>query len=176
MITFKKIWNDRSAAAAAEMALVAPLLLIIIVGSIETGNYFLSEHILVKGLRDGARYAARQGFTNFSACSGQVPTPGTAGSPFENTKLLVRKGSLNSSDADRLPNWTAGTTSFDVTLTCSAQPGGQPYQGIYKNSAGGAPVVTVSATVPYRPVMPVFGSSSLGLKLNAKQQASVMGI
>jgi hypothetical protein len=61
-------------------------------------------------------------------------------------------------------------------MTCAAATGGQSMSGIYKNNPGGAPVVMVSATVPYRPVMPVFGSSSLGLKLNGTQQASVMGI
>jgi Flp pilus assembly protein TadG len=174
MMTFRKLWKDRSAAAAAEMALVAPLLLVLLVGAIETGNYFLSEHVLVKGVRDGARYAARQSFFIYPACTGG--SQNITGTTYNNTKLLVRKGSLNSADRDRIANWTHGGTVFTLELKCTANTSGQNVQGIYKERPGGAPIVTVSATVPYRPVMPVFGSSSLGLKLNAKQQASVMGI
>ena len=175
MMTLKNIWNDRSAAAAAEMALVAPLLLIVLVGAIETGNYFLSEHVLVKGVRDGARYAARQSFFIYPACTGGSQNI-TAGTTYDNTKLLVRKGSLNAADRDRIANWTDGGTAFTLELKCTPITSGQNVRGIYKEMPLGAPIVTVSATVPYRPVMPVFGSSSLGLTLNAKQQASVMGI
>ena len=32
-------------------------------GAVELGNYFLNEHSLVKAVRDGARYAARQDFS-----------------------------------------------------------------------------------------------------------------
>jgi Flp pilus assembly protein TadG len=174
MTGVRKLWRNSRGAAAAEMAMVAPLLLIILVGSVETGNYFLSEHTLVKGLRDGARYAARQSFTSYPACT--TGSQSITGTTYDNTRLLVRKGSLNSADADRLPNWTAAGTTFSVDMTCKATTGTQTMSGIYRNNPGGAPVVTVTATVPYRPVMPVFGSSSLGLKLNGTQQASVMGI
>ena len=47
------------AAAAAEMALVVPLLVILMFGSFELGRYFLDEHVVVKAVRDGARYASR---------------------------------------------------------------------------------------------------------------------
>jgi hypothetical protein len=55
------------AAAAAEMALVMPLLLTILFSLVEAGNYFYTEHVLVKAVRDGARYAGRQDFSFFSA-------------------------------------------------------------------------------------------------------------
>jgi hypothetical protein len=61
---------DCRGAAAAEMALVLPLLLIILFGSLELGNYFMNEHTLVKAVRDGARFAGRQTFTNYTSCSG----------------------------------------------------------------------------------------------------------
>ena len=53
----RRLARDVHAAAAAELALVLPLLLIIMFGSFEIGNYFLNEHILVKAVRDGARVA-----------------------------------------------------------------------------------------------------------------------
>lgn len=181
MTRIARLFRDRGGSAAAEMALVLPLLLILFIGAVEMGNYFYNEHILVKGLRDGARYAGRQGFLNYNGCSGSVPTPGTAGSPFENTRSIVRTGRV-SGGSDRLPNWTAAGTSFTATITCTTTSGGLTLTGIYrdnKNGAGalvGAPVVTVSATLPYRPLFAAYVFPSIGLTLNASQQAAVMGI
>ena len=63
MSCFRRIRKENSGAAAAEMALVLPLLLVIMFGSFEIGHFFYSAHIANKGVRDGARYAARQNFT-----------------------------------------------------------------------------------------------------------------
>jgi Flp pilus assembly protein TadG len=154
--------------AAAELALVLPLLLIIMFGSFEIGNYFRNEHILVKAVRDGARFAARQNFDNYTACSGAVSDP-----LLTNTRNVVKTG-VTSGGTDRLPSWTAATIS--VTMTCATTAGGQSMTGIYKGRSSGAPTVTVSATVPYTPVLHSFGFSGIGMNLNASQQAAVMGI
>lgn len=160
--------RDQRGAAAAEMALVMPMLLVIMIGSVELGNFFYNEHILVKAVRDGARYAARQSFSNYS-CSG---APG--GTVVADTQALVRK-SLLSGGTDRL----AGIQNADITLTtsCKTTQGGQSMTGIYRGAANGAPIVTVSATVDYAPVIgAAFGFSGVGLHLNASQQAAVMGL
>lgn len=171
------LWDER-AVAAAEMALVTPLLLALMMGSAELGNYFYSEHKLVKAVRDGARYAARQQFSNFTACSGEVPTAGTSGTVFENTKLLVRKGSLDSTAADLLPDWADAT--FDATMTCKTSlddgsGGNYALGGIYANVS--APTVLVSASLPYQSILgTAFGFSGIGLTLNATQSAAVAGL
>lgn len=173
---------DRSGAAAAELALITPLLLALLMGSAEVGNYFYSEHKLVKGVRDGARYAARQSFSNYDACSGDVPTPGESGTVHENTKLIVRKGTLDSSAPDLLPNWDDDDSEFEVTMTCIASlddGAGGTYNlgGLYANSATGAPTVLVSASLPYRPIVgSMFGFSGLGFPINATQTAAVAGL
>ena len=56
--------SDVRGAAAAEMALVLPLLILIMFGSFEMGNFFWESHIANKAVRDGARFAARQNFTD----------------------------------------------------------------------------------------------------------------
>lgn len=176
--------QDVSAAAAVEMALVAPLLLIIMFGSVELGNYFLDEHELVKAVRDGARFAARQDFSNYTSCSGSLPTPGTTGSAYENTKLIVQKGALDTTASDLIPNWS--TATFSATISCVASANGQDMLGIYKNRLGGtcngsaangcAQLITVNATVNYRPVLGVYGFTGSGLTINATSQAAVTGI
>lgn len=164
---------DRRGSAAAEMALVMPLLLVIMIGSVELGHFMYSEHILTKAVRDGARYAARQGFTNYD-CSGETST-----AVRDNTRELVQTMLLSGGD-DRMVNWAA--TTIQVTETCKSTASGisstENMSGIYDElSLGGAPIVTVSATVPYSPVIGApFGFSGGGLNLNARQEAAVMGI
>jgi Flp pilus assembly protein TadG len=170
------IHRDRHGAAAAEMALVAPLLLAIMLGSVELGSFFYNEHILVKAVRDGARYAARQSFSYYgtgSACAS--PTDATM---IGNVRALVRT-SLLSAGSDRF----ADIQDSDITLsaTCATNATGvsstENMVGIYKGRSIGAPVVTVSATVDYAPVIgAAFGFSGVGLHLNASEQAAVQGI
>ena len=170
--------RDSRGAAAAEMALVLPLLLVIMFGSIELGNYFMNEHSLVKAVRDGSRFAARQSFSNYTACSG---APG--GTVVADTQNVVMRGYLSGGSI-----LTPNIESDDITLevTCVPSAGGQEMLGIYRSrfgstcdsaSANGcAQTIRVSAEVTYRPVISAFGFTGAGLSLNASSQAAVMGI
>jgi hypothetical protein len=158
------------------MALVTPLLLVLLVGSVELGHYFYSEHKLVEAARDGARFAARQRFSNYTACTGSPPQ-----TVIDDTKKMVRKGSLDNSATDLLPNWDAAGTTFSVTMTCvatlNAAGNSVAPSGIYEGMAGGAPAVSVDASLPYLPVIGgAFGFSGIGLRLNASQRAAVAGL
>ena len=165
-------------AAAVEIALVAPLLLAILCGSVEIGNYFMNQHTLVTGVRDGARFAARQAFGQYTGCGGTATAVPTTVS--DNTKLLVRKGSLDSSASDLLPNWASGTATFTVTMVCNTTAGGVTMEGIYSGNSvgtvGAAPTVLVTARLPYRPILSSFGWRGVGYYLNASQEAAVAGI
>jgi hypothetical protein len=169
----KRLPADRCGAAAAEMALVTPLLLTILLGSVEAGNYFYNEHILVKAVRDGARYAARQDWS-FYGCSGAPTGPVVA-----NTRALVRT-SLLSGGNDRV----TGLDDVEITLSTSCATTAtddasatENVSGIYRGKAGGAPLVTVTASMPYVPLIgTLFGFSGRGFNLNASQQAAVMGL
>jgi len=167
--------RDTRATAAVEMALVAPLLLVIMMGSAELGNYFMNEHSLLKAVRDGSRFAARQSFTWYPNCSGD-PDADNVVTP---TKNIVMYGYLAGSAAGsgRLtPNISASDIS--VTTQCfTGQVGGQTMTGIYDDRTNGAQIVTVSATVNYRSILATaFGFSGLNKKLNATSQAAVTGI
>lgn len=155
-------------AAAAEMALVLPLLLIIMMGSFELGNYFLNEHKLVKAVRDGARFAGRQPFANYDCGADTID-----GTTVTNTKNVIRTGLL-SGGSSRIVNWTDAQITLDMACTTTAS--GTTLSGIYRGAASGAPVVTVSASVPYTPVLASYGFRGVGLNLNANQQAAVMGL
>jgi Flp pilus assembly protein TadG len=173
-----RLVRNQRASAAAEMALVMPLLLILMMGSVELGNYFLDEHVLVKAVRDGARYAARQSFTNYNGCTATAAD--LPQSVIDNTKLIVRKGTLSSADDDLLPNWDDAATTFTVKTSCTDTAGGTGMTGIYAGNIVGnanlAPIVIVTASVPYKTVLSTYGFTGKGYSLNATQQASVTGV
>lgn len=149
------------------MALVSPLLLILMFGSVELGNYFMNEHSLVKAVRDGARFASRQSFSSYPDCS-------TVDSSAQSTiRNVVMYGYLSGTSV-LTPNIAA--SDITVTTSCATTGGGQTYQGIYRNRTTGAQMVTVSASVNYRSVLGSFGFTGIGMKLNASSQASVAGI
>jgi Flp pilus assembly protein TadG len=151
------------------MAMVTPLLLILMLGCIELGNYFWNEHTLLKAVRDGARYAARQGFSNYGSCSG---SPG--GTVASDTQNVVMYGYLTGTNK-LTPNISA--SNVVVTQSCTTTAGTQTMQGLYRNDANGAHVVAVTATVTYRPVIAVaLGFSGVGYQLYARSEAAVTGL
>lgn len=171
----KRLAVDCAGNAAAEMAMVTPLLLILMLGCLEVGTYYWNEHVLLKAVRDGARYAGRQDFSNYSGCS-STGTDISSSTVATNTKLIVQKGSLDSTQPNLLPNWS--TATFKVSCKSMSTAGGQTLTGLYTNNPTGvADVVTVEATLTYRPVAAVaLGFSGVGYQLYAASQAAVSGI
>jgi Flp pilus assembly protein TadG len=163
---FARLLRQESGAAAAEMGLIAPLLIILMFGSMELGHYFYSQHVVVKAVRDGARYASRQGFTNY-AC----PAATIGGTVVTDTQNVTRTSTVAGTGTPRLAGWTQNS-SVAVSVTCNTS-------GTYGNfylGLGGVPIVTVTATVPYDSLFSVIGFNSAGLQLRATEQAAVMGI
>lgn len=166
MMGLRALIADCRAAAAAEMALVAPLLILILFGSAELGRYFYHEHVLVKSLRDGAVFAARAPIDNFDCAATSVNN-----AVFVNTRSLVRTGGL-SGQADLLPWWSAAGATFTMTLACPTSAGGVTLEGIYTANGGKVPVITLNASLPYQPFFASAGMTSL----NASAQSAVLGI
>ena len=165
------LMRDTRASAAAEMALVAPLLLVVLMGSVELGNYFMNEHSLVKAVRDGSRFAARQSFAGYPDCST------VATSVQDSTKNVVMYGYLSGTSV-LTPNITA--PNITVGTSCAATVGSgaatQSMLGIYRGRATGAQIVTVSATVNYRPILTSFGFTGINMTIYAASQAAVQGV
>jgi hypothetical protein len=168
--TFFSLLADHRATAAAEMALITPLLLILISGAVEVGNYFMNEHALAKSVRDGARFAARQSFANYPTSSCDTDLSGTVG---DNTVDIVMYGYLGGTTL-LVPN--ISDTDVTVRVTCPTAAGGQTMSGIYKNLGSGTRLVTVTADVDYRPVIAPFGFSGAGLHLYASSESTVTGL
>jgi len=149
------------------MALVIPFLVVLMFGGAELGYYFYNGHQVVKGVRDGARYASRQSFVGLNCTGG---TPSTVPADVETAiQEITRTGRL-SGGTPRVPGWKNADVS--VSVSCPDTP---ITTGIYKNEAN-APQVTVSATVSYRSLFDGVGIIDSSYTLNASQQAAVMGI
>ena len=109
MTMLRRLAADSRAAAATEMAMITPLLLLLMLGSFEVGNYFLSEHVVQKGVRDAARYASRLPITAYPACA---PT-----SAAETQIQKVARTGEPDGTAVRVRGWTDDTMTT-VTLAC----------------------------------------------------------
>lgn len=155
---------DCRASAAAEMALITPLLLLLLFGAVETGNYFLSEHVVQKGVRDAARYASRLPISDYPACEETADAE-------TRIRRVARTGEPNGTEV-RVGGWTADDMT-DVEVDCL--PINADRGGIYSvyPFPDGVPVVKVSATVPYQSVFGAIGLGDLSLELNADSQAAV---
>lgn len=159
--------RDHSGAAAAEMALMLPLLVVLLFVSFEGGYFLWNEHKVVKGVRDGARYAGRLAFSDFDCATGTVDSAAET-----DIQELTRTGELSGGTAS-----VVGWEDADVTVSVDCATG---QSGIYGANSGSAPRVTVSAQVPYpssplSDLVAVLGFDT-DIHLNASAQSAVMGI
>ena len=159
-------WRTTEGAAAAEMALVTPLLITMGYGVFEVGAFFFNEHVVVTAVRDGARFAGRQSFANMPC--------GSTSSVEGQIQNLVRFGNTAGTGNPRLSYWTSNST-ITVTTACDTT-GSYASTGVFSGMTGGARRVTVAATVPYQPILSSFGFSLSGFRLVAQSQAVVAGI
>ena len=171
MTAARSLWSDRCGTAGAEMALVAPLLLLMMFASFEVGRFFWGEHTVTKAVRDGARFAGRQNFASMP-CDGSATNEAAI-------KNVVRFGKATVTDADvpLLPYWD-DEESITVSIDCydnAGADGARVYDGIYTDREE-VPRVTVTASVPYSPLLTSFGVLSSGINLNASSQAVVFGL
>ena len=149
--------------AGAEMALVTPLLIIIMFGIFEAGNFFWNQHIVENAVRDGVRFAGRKPLSEFAGCA-----PSTA--VVSETRNVIRTGRV-SGGTPRIAGWTDGAATITITGHCSAAT----KTGIYVNSPAGAPVVSVTANVSYNALFNNLGFTTATLNLQANAQAAAMG-
>lgn len=154
---------DRRGAAASEMALTLPFLILLLFAALELGYLFMSEHVVQKGVRDAARYASRLPMTAYPACS---PTAGAT----TQIQKVARTG-LPAGTNSRLIGWTQDTmTSVNVICDTSGT-----YTGMFTDFPDGVPTVTVTAQVPHEPLFGLVGFPVPTINLNAQSESAVFG-
>lgn len=168
---FSRVLKHDGGVAAAEMTLVAPILIFLMFGAVEFSNLLYNQHILAKAVRDGARYAARQPFGSYDMGSCSLSNDATT-----RVRRLVRTAQLAASGAPaRVPNWAEADEASTISVTVTCDNSGT-YTGVYALNANVAASVTVQATVPYSPLIGSIAFSTNGLTLTARSHAAVSGI
>ena len=169
-----KLIRQTKGAAAAELALVTPLLLTLLFGGVELGNYFRDEHALVKQVRDGARYASRMPLEDNYPCPGTVdPAAQTAVANVIKTSTVDGTGTDGRFDSNYWTRTCSGTPgTVTVTIRCVDKA---DYSGIYSELAGDIPVVKVSAALKYRSVLDRLGIADPDLCIKAESEIPAVG-
>ena len=157
----KSLGTDQSGAAAAEMALILPLVLALLFTTFEGSYYMICEHRVVKGVRDAARYAARLDLGNYTC-------PATFNGSLPTVQNLTRTGALSGGTAT-VPGWV--NSDVTVAVTCASGQG-----GIYAATGGNAPKVQISTRLVYPSIMSTLGFTNATIYIGAAAQSPVIGI
>ena len=180
MRLFQSLIRNQSGAAAAEMMLVTPMLIILTFGSVELGNYFLTEHAVIKQVRDGARYASRLTLADDYTCAAGSDLSTIFKDDDADTHIInvTKTGSVDGTAAGRFDDdfWTACPGSADavsVSIRCVDKA---DYGGIYTTLDGDIPVVTVRADVKYPSLFSALGFNAKNLCMHAESEGAVYGL
>ena len=178
MKMLRSLLRDERAAASAEMVLIMPMLVILMFGSMELGNFFLTQHAVTKQVRDGARYASRLTMADPYTCSttnlSTVFADSDAGTKIIN---VTKTGSVDGTAPGRFPAefWTACGTGAPVTVSirCVNETS---YAGIYASLGDDIPVVTVKTRVAYPSLFRTLGFNTTGMCVGAESEVAVAGL
>ena len=163
----RRFLSCQQGAAAAEMALLLPLMIVMLFTGLEAGHYMYQRHQVTKALRDGVRFAARQDFNDMSCSSGASTAVVDA------TRNVTRTGQVASGGVSRIPNWQA--TDITVLIDCTGVSSTVNQTGIYDSTRVGRKVV-VQTDFNYTPLFGGLGIVNNSFPLDNMQQATVMGL
>ena len=165
MSGFRTFLCDTRGAAATEMALIVPLLLVLMFAGFEAGHYFYTEQKIIKAVREGARFGGRLPFSYYPCGSGTID-------PAAVTKIreITRYGVIGGTKA-RVP----GMADADIAVSFRCDDSYEE-QGIFRGTNGGAPIVLVHATTSYNSLFEALGVIDSSVNVQASAEAVVNGI
>lgn len=164
--------RDARGAAGAEMALMTPLLLILMFAPMELGHFYWSQHKLTKGVRDAARYAARQPFAQYECGEALADTELET-----RIKNLARTGNLGGGTS-KLPGWANAEISVTVVCRNDSLDGSTDNfvsTGIY-TGLDNAPIVRVETNLTYPSLFRTLGFNALDIPMTAYSESAVVGL
>ena len=159
--------------------MVLPMLVILMFGSIELGNYFLTQHAVTKQVRDGARYASRLTLAEPYTCAAgsDLSTIFADAAAGEKIVNVTKTGSVDGTAVGRFPaefwNSCGDGDAVSISVRCVAEG---TYAGIYSSLDGDVPVVTVSADVAYPSLFQTLGFDASDLCVQTESEAAVAGL
>lgn len=167
----ERLWRDCRGSAAVETVLVAPLAILLIVTAMEAGFYLYTEHQVVNGVRDAARYAARLDMVSTWACNADTDDTTYTGSKLADIQNVARFGTATTAGTPVARPWTWDAAEVEVQYRCD------PQTGIYVDHSNSyAPVITVIGRPNYPSLFGTLGGFDTTLNLYAKQEAAGAGV
>ncbi len=163
----KRVAKDQRGSPLAELALVLPLLLVMVFGTLEFANILYQQQVITKGVQEAARFAARNPSLNATvACP---PASGGWSSAASAAANVAATGSTAGGTLI-LPNFAAADVV--VTVECPASAG-----LISSNpDSGSIPVVWVRAEIDARSVGFLSLLNIADLQLSAEHREMGVGL
>lgn len=164
---------DSRGAAAMETVLIAPVAIFVLCMAIESGHFLYSEHQVLKGVRDAARYASRLPLSTWNcSVAGAEQDLATSNAAWSRIANVAVYGSVTAGSNARLWSWSAATSAGEVVVRyqCVTQT-----TGIYSET-GAAPLITVIGRPNYPSLLKTMGGFDSDLTLFARQQAVGIGV
>lgn len=154
MRALRSFVSNRRGASLVEFSLVAPLLILLMCGMAEFANGMRQYHIMQKGVRDAARYAAR---VQMSGCT--IPAAAITAA-----RNLALTGQV-SGGANLLPTWTDPST-VSVTVSTCFNNAAETYRGRTQ-----IPIIQVQAAAPYVDLglLDIIGLGPINLQVTHRQ-------
>lgn len=173
MGVFRSFLSDSRATAAVEMVLIMPFATVLTVTAMEAGTYLYTEHQVVKGVRDAARYAARLPLSTYNctapSAAADVPTAGSSGTAWGNIANIAVYGNVAGSGPRRVWTWSTTGTDLSIKYACITA------DGIY-SATGFAPQITVVGKPTYPSLFKTLAGFPATYRLFARQQSLGAGV
>lgn len=162
--------RGEAGSAAAEFALILPMLLALLYTGFEGGNLIWTQHKLVEGVRQGVRLAGRMDINDL--CGGNATALSNAKSQIV---LFTRTGQLaNANASPRVGGWTSSQVQVDIACNSFVST------GIYSDLGGTlgpkAPIVTVRARGVVYPSLFAGLGQIRNIPLTASAKSPVTGL
>lgn len=163
----KRAAKDERGSPLAEIALVLPLLLVMVFGTLEFANILYQQQVITKGVQEAARFAARN-----PALNATVACPPASGGWTSAASAAANVAATGSPAGGNLilPNFAAANVV--VTVECPASAG-----LISSNpDSGSIPVVLVRAKIDVRSVGFLAFLNITDMQLSAQHREMGVGL
>lgn len=127
---FNSLKRSRAGSLSIEFALSLPIIVMIMTGLIEVGRVFYQAHMIERGIRGAALYAARN----------EWPLTNAAETIVEN---LAKTGSPDGSADFIASGWADAGAQYTLDTT-----------GTYIVAGNPVPIIQITANVPFDPLLP----------------------
>ena len=165
--------RDCSGAAAVETVLIMPLAILLLVLGIESGHYLYSEHQVVKGVRDAARFASRLPFSTYNCTAPTAEADlSTTNANWQKIANIAVYGNVTQATPKRLWTWSAAPGDGEVVIRYACVANGSD---IYA-ATGFAPQIAVIGKPDYPSLFSTMTGFTGSMRLYARQQAAGSGI